>query len=182
MSTHFTPTRAIALIGMMAAGKSSVGARLAKRLGLTFFDSDAVMEKESGLSIATYFERFGEAKFRTYERETIVKLLDKPPGVLALGGGAFMNVETRTLLKRRAVTIWIRADKDVLLERALRHGGRPLLKDDPEAHMAELLAAREPVYAKADLIVTSDSRPVDMTVDRVLKALESCARAVEAAS
>jgi shikimate kinase len=180
--TSFTPVRTVALIGMMAAGKSSVGSRLAARLKMPFFDSDAIMEKETGLSIAAYFERFGEDKFRAFEREMVTKLLQGAPCVLALGGGAFMNADTRALLKRRAATVWIKAEKSVLLERALRHGGRPLLQGDPEARMTELLAVREPVYAEADITVASGAHPIDVTVGKIMNALEGCARASEAAS
>ena len=175
----FTPLRTIALIGMPASGKSSAGALLAKRLYMPFTDSDAMMVKESGMSIADYFTKFGESKFRTLERATIEKILAGAPCVAALGGGAFMNPEMRALLKRYAVTVWIKADKAVLLERAMRHGGRPLLAGDPAARLTALQTEREPVYAEADISAETGTHPLDVTVDRIVKALEGCARAKE---
>jgi shikimate kinase len=182
MRESFKPARTVALIGMPASGKSSVGSMLAERLHMPFADSDSMMVSMSDMSIADYFTKLGEPKFRTFEREMIAKILAGPSCVAALGGGAFMNAETRALLQRRAVTVWIKADKSVLLERALRHGGRPLLAGDPEGRLTALLAEREPVYAKADMSVESGAHPIGVTVDRILKALEGCARAKEAAS
>jgi shikimate kinase len=181
-NSSFIPARTVALIGMPASGKSSVGSLLAKQLHLPLADADAVMVKESGMSISDYFVKFGEPKFRTFERETIAKIMAGPLCVAPLGGGAFMNAETRALLKRRAVTVWIKADKTILLERALKHGGRPLLEGDPAGRLAALLTAREPIYAQADISVESGTHPIDVTVERIVKALEGCTRAKEAAS
>jgi len=171
-SASFIPQKTIVLIGMMGAGKSAVGRRLASRVGLPFVDSDSEIEKAAGMSIAQFFDRYGEAEFREGERRIIGRLLDGPLCVLSTGGGAFVDPYTRALITAKAVSIWLKADLDVLLERALRHNGRPLLRGvDPRTRMAGLLTQREPIYAQANITVTSDARPVDDTIERVLKAL-----------
>lgn len=173
-SSSFVPTRSIVLTGMMGAGKSSVGKRLAARLALPFFDADAEIETAAGMSVSRFFERYGEAEFRKGERRVIARLLEGPMHVLATGGGAFMDPDTRALIKKKAVSVWLTADLDTLLKRATRRDDRPLLQGgDPRAVMTKLLAERAPVYAEADVTVASDERPVDETVDRMLDALSA---------
>ena len=165
--------RIVALIGMMGAGKSSLGRRLAARLGVPFRDADAEIVCAAGFSIPEIFERYGEAAFRDCERKVLDRLLDAPPFVLATGGGAFMNPDTRARIKERAVSIWISAPVEVLLMRVQRKGDRPLLKDgDPREILARLLAEREPVYALADLTVTSENGPHADTVERMMEMLK----------
>ena len=160
---------------MMGAGKSAVGRRLAARLQLPFLDSDAEIERAAGLSVAEIFARHGEAAFRAGERRVIARLLAGPVCVLSTGGGAFMDMATRDLVRQRAISIWLRADPAVLTERATRRSDRPLLRDaaDPLQLMTDLLGRRGPLYGEADLAIESDNRPVDDTVERVLKALDA---------
>jgi shikimate kinase len=168
------PRKTIVLIGMMGAGKSSVGRLLASRLGLPFTDSDAEIEKAAGMSVSQIFEQLGEPAFRDGERKVIARLLDGPPIVLSTGGGAFMNEETRALIKAKGTSVWLKAELPVLLERVLRVDTRPLLKKgDPETILRDLCALREPVYAGADLTVLSDARPLETTVDRAIEALKN---------
>ena len=171
------PARTLVIIGMPGAGKSSVGRQLAKRLGLSFADSDKEVESAAGMKIEQIFEQLGEPAFRQGERQVMARLLEGPPLVLATGGGAFMDESTRTLVREHGVSIWLRTDIGDLSERTSRRDNRPLLKQgDPKAVLRKLLATREPVYALADIVVTSDQRPVKDTVDRVLKALDDFAR------
>jgi shikimate kinase len=149
--------RSIVLVGMMGVGKSSVGRRLAARLGIPFTDADAEIEKAAGMTIAEIFARHGEPYFRGGEARVIARLLEGGPQVLATGGGAFMNADTRALIKQKGISIWLHAEFDVLLRRtSKRRGDRPLLHtDDPEQTLRQLLAEREPTYALADLTVQS---------------------------
>jgi shikimate kinase len=164
--------RSIVMVGMMGAGKSAIGRRLAQRLGLPFTDADAEIERAAGCTIADIFERHGEAAFRDGERRVIARLLEGPIGVLATGGGAFMDAETRARIKRRAITVWLKADLDTLVERVVRRGHRPLLKDgDPREILTRLMAARDPVYAEADITVETGHAPTSATVERVIEAL-----------
>ena len=166
------PQRTVALVGLMGAGKSSIGRRLAQRLGLPFVDADAEIEKAAGATIEEIFEHEGESAFRAGERRVIARLLEEPPHVLATGGGAFMDAATRGLLAERAVTVWLRADLDLLLSRVARRSNRPLLKDvDPRATLERLIAERYPVYARSDITVDSIDGPPEATVERVLQAL-----------
>lgn len=167
--------RPLVLIGLMGAGKSTVGKRLAARLHLPFVDADHEIERAAGLSIPEIFERFGEKEFRDGERRVIGRLVDGRPKVIATGGGAFMQEETRTLILERALAIWLDADIEVLAERVMRReGSRPLLKDrDPGEALAELAAIRNPVYALAPIHVRSQPLPHDATVDSILQALAS---------
>lgn len=168
----YVPTHTIVLVGMMGAGKTSVGRRLAGRLGVSFIDSDDEIAEAAGMSIPRFFETYGEAEFRKGERKVIARLLDRPAHVLSTGGGAFMDEETRALIGSKAISVWLHADPSILIERATRHNNRPLLHgDNPEQRMAELLEKRLPVYALADITVISDNHPIDETVDRVIKAL-----------
>src|SRR5499427_7623513 len=146
--------RTVALVGLMGAGKSAIGKRLAQRLGLPFVGADDEIERAAGCTIAEFFERRGEAEFRAGERRVISRLLAGPLHVLSTGGGAYMDPETRVLMRERALTVWLRADLEVLFERVKRRGHRPLLsKGDPKEILAGLMAQRYPVYAEADLIV-----------------------------
>jgi shikimate kinase len=166
-------TRTIALVGMMGVGKSSVGRRLAAALDLPFYDADAEVERAAGRSVNDIFADLGEAAFREGERRVIGRLLEGPPHVLATGGGAFMNAETRQLIKDKAVSVWLRADTAVLAKRLARKADRPLLKGpEPPAVVLERLAReRDPIYAEADLKVETGETPHQVTVDQVLQAL-----------
>jgi shikimate kinase len=165
-------TRTIALVGLMGAGKSSIGRRLAQRLGLPFIDADSEIETAAGTTIEEIFQRHGEAAFRDGERRVIARLLESPPHVLATGGGAFMDASTRALLRARTVSIWLRADIELMLARVGRRGNRPLLKrGEPRAVLEQLMAQRYPIYAAADLAVDSIDGPPEATLERVLAAL-----------
>ena len=172
--TGFTVDRPIVLVGLMGVGKSSVGRRLAARLGVPFYDADHEIEEAAGLSITEMFERFGEAHFRDGERRVIARLIDGQPKVIATGGGAFMNDETRELILSRATAVWLDADIDTLVERVGRRDGRPLLKDrEPREVLTELAAIRNPVYALAPVHVHSRPLPHEASVDAVLEALRN---------
>jgi shikimate kinase len=165
--------RSIVLIGMMGVGKSSVGRRLAARLSIPFNDADTEIENAAKMTIAEIFARHGESYFRSGEARVIARLLESGQQVLATGGGAFMNPETRALIKLKGVSIWLRADFDVLLRRtSKRRGDRPLLQtDDPEETLRRLLAEREPTYALADLVVESRDVAHDAIVGDAMAAL-----------
>jgi shikimate kinase len=164
--------RPIVMVGMMGAGKSAIGRRLAQRLGLPFVDADTEIERAAGCSIAEIFERHGEASFRDGERRVIARLLEGPIGVLATGGGAFMDPETRARIRSRAITVWLKADLDTLVERVSRRGQRPLLRNgDPREILARLLETRGPIYAEADIMVETGNSPASTTVERVVEAL-----------
>lgn len=164
--------RPVVMVGMMGAGKSAIGRRLAQRLGVPFVDADTEIERAAGCTIAEIFERHGEASFRDGERRVIARLLEGPIGVLATGGGAFMDPETRARIRGRAITVWLKADLDTLVERVSRRGHRPLLKNgDPREILARLLEARGPVYAEADITVETGHAPTSATVERVIEAL-----------
>jgi shikimate kinase len=164
--------RPIVMVGMMGAGKSAIGRRLAQRLGLPFVDADAEIERAAGATIAEIFEKHGEAVFRDGERRVIARLLDGPVGVLATGGGAFMDPETRARIRARGITVWLKADLETLVERVSRRGHRPLLKNgDPREIIARLLAERGPIYAEADITVETGHAPTAATVERVIEAL-----------
>jgi shikimate kinase len=165
--------RSIVLVGMMGVGKSSIGRRLAARLGVPFVDADTEIEKAAGMSIADIFARHGEADFRSGEARVIARLLDGGPQVLATGGGAVMNADTRAAIKAKGVSIWLSAEFDVLLRRInKRKNERPLLQTaDPAATLRELLVAREPVYAQADLTVQSREVPHDAIVSEIMTSL-----------
>ncbi|WP_319637378.1 shikimate kinase [Pacificispira spongiicola] len=164
--------RCLVLVGMMGAGKSAVGRQLAQRLGLPFLDADTEIEKAAGCSIAEIFEQYGEAHFRDGERRVIARLVDDGPIVLATGGGAFMDADTRALLKEKALTVWLNADFDILWDRVSRRTHRPLLQTaDPKGTLKRLMTERYPVYTEADITVVSDEAPKDETVNRVLAAV-----------
>ena len=166
------PARTVALVGLMGAGKTSIGRRLAQRLGIPFLDADAEIEAAAGSTIEDIFQRHGEAFFRDGERRVIARLLDQPTHVLATGGGAFMDPTTRALLKAKAITLWLRADLELMLSRVSRRNNRPLLKQgDPRLVLERLMAERYPVYAEADVTVDSLDGPPEATLDGVLAAL-----------
>jgi shikimate kinase len=172
----FRAPRTIALVGLMGAGKTSIGRRLAQRLGLPFIDADAEIEAAAGTTIEEIFRRHGESAFRDGERRVIARLLDNPVHVLATGGGAFMDGATRALLRKRAITVWLRANLELMLARVGRRNNRPLLKNgEPRAVLERLIAERYPVYAEADISVDSIDGPPDATVERVLAALNAYA-------
>jgi len=165
--------RTIALVGLMGVGKSTVGRRLAAVLGMPFKDADTEIERAAGRSVGELFTERGEAEFRDGERRVIARLLDEPAHVLATGGGAFMNAETRALMKQKAITIWLKADVDTLVERVRRKDNRPLLRDrDPRQVLSELMAVRDPFYAEADIAIDAVDGPHERTVQAILMALE----------
>jgi len=165
--------RSIVLIGMMGVGKSSIGRRLGARLGIPFVDADAEIERAAGMSITDIFARHGEAAFRSGEARVIARLLNGGPQVLATGGGAVMNPATRALIQERGVSIWLSAELELLLRRiSKRKVERPMLQTaDPAATLRELLAAREPIYAQADLTVQSRDVPHDAVVAEIIDRL-----------
>jgi shikimate kinase len=165
--------RTVTLVGMMGAGKSSIGRRLAARLDVPFRDADSEIETAAGCTISEIFERYGEDAFRDGERRVIARLLTEPPHVLATGGGAFVDPQTRATIKDTAVSVWIRAPVDILVQRVKRRDTRPLLKHgDPRETLERLLKEREPTYAEADLVVESEDGPHALAVDRVIAALK----------
>lgn len=164
--------RPIVLVGLMGAGKSTVGRRLAARLGLPFADADAEIEAAAGMTVAEIFERYGEQHFRDGERRVIARLVDGTPKVVATGGGAFVNDATRALILSRSTTIWLDADVATLAERVGRRATRPLLKGrDAHAVLDELAALRNPLYAEAHLRIESRCGPHDATIDAIIAAL-----------
>lgn len=165
--------RSIVLVGLMGVGKTTIGRRLAKQLGLPFRDADAEIEKAAGRSVKEIFQDFGENAFREGERKVIARLLEGSPIVLATGGGAWMDAETRVAVgASSAISIWLKADLDVLVKRTGKRNTRPLLANgDPEAILAELMEKRNPVYAQADLHVDSCAGPHEVTVDKVMEVL-----------
>lgn len=164
--------RAVVLVGMMGSGKSSVGKRLATRLGLAFVDADSEIEAAAGMTIPEIFEVHGEPYFRDGEARVIRRLLDGTAKVVATGGGAYMRLETRQVIRERGIAIWLKADLDVLMRRVRRRSDRPLLKaPDPEGVMRRLLAEREPIYAQADITVQSREIAHDLMVDEIIAVL-----------
>ncbi len=164
--------RSIVLVGLMGAGKSTVGRRLASKLGLPFRDADQEIEAAAGMTIPDIFSIYGEAYFRDGERRVIARLLQEGPLVLATGGGAFMSEETRTRVAERGISIWLRADLEVLMRRVRKRTNRPLLQNpDPEGTMRRLIEVRHPVYALADLTVESHEAPHDRVVNEVIRSL-----------
>ena len=166
--------RSIVLVGLMGCGKSSVGRRLASRLGLQFVDADEEIERVAAKSIVEIFADHGEAYFRDGERRVIARLLGNGPQVLATGGGAFINPETRQKIRDRGISIWLRADLPVLMRRVSKRDTRPLLKTaDPEATMRDLMAKRYPVYADADITLESRDVPHDIIVNEAIAAIKA---------
>ncbi len=164
--------RSIVLVGMMGAGKSAIGRLLGRALDLTFIDADTEIEKAAGMTIPDMFETHGEAYFRDGEVRVIARILEGPPCVLATGGGAWMNADTRRRAQEQGVSIWLKADTDTLLKRVRRRSNRPMLHtDDPEATFRRLLAERAPVYAQADVTVESRDVPHEIVLRETLAAI-----------
>ena len=169
---HNVGERTIVLVGLMGAGKTSIGRRLAEKLGWNFVDADHEIEQAAGISIPDIFAEHGEPYFRDGERKVIARLLENGKQVLATGGGAFINEETRARIKQQGVSIWLKADIELLLKRVAKRGGRPLLENnDPEAVMRNLMQQRYPVYAQADITVESADVQHHQMVNEVIHAL-----------
>jgi shikimate kinase len=167
-------TRSVVLVGMMGAGKSTIGRRLSVRLRLPFLDADAEIEAAAGMSIPDIFETRGEPDFRDGEARVIARLLDNGPCILATGGGAFMREETRDRIRDKAVSIWLKADADIIMRRVKRRADRPLLQTaDPAATVGRLIEEREPVYQGADLTIWSRDVPHDRIVEECIDALHA---------
>lgn len=165
--------KSVVLVGMMGAGKSAVGKELALRLGVPFLDSDAEIERAANATIAEIFARDGEAFFRDKEAQVIARLIDDAPCVLSVGGGAFLRGDTRERISECGVSVWLKADIDTLWQRVRRKDTRPLLRTaNPYQTLADLIAAREPAYAKADLTVqTTADYAIETTAEKVIEAL-----------
>ncbi len=162
----------IVLVGLMGAGKSCVGRRLAERLGLPFLDSDVEVEKAAGCSVTDIFDVYGEPAFRDCEQRVIQRLLDDGPAVIATGGGAFMNDQTRAAIRDKAISVWLRADPETLFQRTKRNKDRPLLKnEDPLGTLKSLASVRYPVYGEARVVIDTDDESLDGTVHQVIAAL-----------
>ena len=174
--------KAVVLVGLMGAGKSSVGRRLAKHLSLDFVDADEEIVRAAGCSIEDIFELYGEEAFRDVERRVIARLLEHGAHVLAVGGGAFMNPEIRASILEGCVSVWLRAELDVLVRRTARRGGRPLLKGgDPREILQGLIEERHPVYSEADIVVDTNDEPPEVTVEKIIGALDSKRQPAESA-
>jgi shikimate kinase len=171
--------KSIVLVGLMGAGKSSVGKRLARGLGLPFADADDEIVAVAGCSILDIFDIYGEQAFRDCERRVIVRMLQQQPRVIATGGGAFMNPLTRSAIKEHAVSVWLRADLETLVERTSRRTDRPLLRGErPRDRLEVLMKERYPVYAEADVVVETSNEPPEVTMQKVVQAL-TAAGAIE---
>ena len=169
---NYRLARTIVLVGLMGAGKTSVGKRVAARLAVPFTDTDSEIEAAAGMTIPEIFANFGEPDFRDGERRVIARLLTEVPRVLATGGGAFMREETRQRVRDKAISVWLRADADIILRRVKRRADRPLLQTaDPAATIAQLIAARHPVYQLADITIDSREVPHEKIVDECVAAL-----------
>ena len=167
------PGRSIVLVGLMGAGKTCIGKRLANGLGMEFVDADTEIEAAAHCTIEEIFARFGEQEFRDGERRVISRLLNEKPRVIATGGGAFCNAETRANVREKGLSIWLKADLDILLQRVSRRNNRPLLKQgDKRKTLERLMAERYPFYAEADIAVETGAESPDATVKRVIDALE----------
>lgn len=168
------PDKSIVLVGLMGAGKTCIGTRLARKLGMGFVDADDEIETAADCTIEEIFTRYGEQAFRDGERRVIARLLEGEPRVIATGGGAFVNPETRDNVRRLGVSIWLKADVDVLLQRVSRRNNRPLLKNgDKRQTLERLIDERYPCYAQADLTVESGAESPDITVTKVIDALKT---------
>ncbi len=169
----FTPEKSVVLIGLMGAGKSSVGRRLAASLNLPFSDIDHIVEKQAGMSISRIFASEGEDKFREMELDTIKETLDEPVHIIATGGGAFMRGEVRDIIRQKAISVWLKAPLDILVERVSRKNTRPLLENgNKQEIMAELIKQRYPVYEQADLTVESSTAPHHVVVNEIINQLK----------
>ncbi len=165
-------SKTIVLVGLMGSGKSTIGCRLAKRLNVAFTDTDHEIEHDVGCSVSDIFAGAGEAYFRECERKTVAELLTRPPHVMATGGGAFIQATTRAVIAEKAISVWLQADIEVLLERVSRKRTRPLLEmGDKREILTRLIAERYPIYALADITINSGNRPHTMAVEAILQAL-----------
>jgi shikimate kinase len=162
-------SRSIVLVGMMGAGKSSIGRRLAGRLGIPFIDADTEIENAAGMTIPEIFDKHGEPYFRAGEKRVIARLLDNGPQVLATGGGAVMDQNTRDLIHIKGISVWLKADLDVLLKRTKRRNDRPLAQ-----RIKDLLPQREPVYSMSDIVVQSRDEPHETIIDEIIARLPNC--------
>jgi shikimate kinase len=174
MSSQLVGTgKSIVLIGLMGAGKTCIGRRLARRLQMSFVDADEEIVKAAGAPVAEIFRKYGESAFRESERRVIARLLNAPL-VLATGGGAFIDTATRELIKQRGISVWLRADLDLLDKRTRGREGRPLLQtDSPRETLAALMASRYPIYAQADIVIDSRDEAPERTTDHVLDAVRA---------
>jgi shikimate kinase len=171
---RYQVARSLVMVGLMGCGKSAIGRRLAAALGLDFVDADAAIEQAAGCTIAEIFERFGEAEFREGEARVITRLLEGPPCVLATGGGAYMNDQTRGLINQSGIAVWLRADLDLLVRRTAGRTHRPLLNvGDPRQTLARLMDQRYPIYAQAAVVVDVTDESPEVTCRRVREALEA---------
>ena len=167
-------SKPIVLVGLMGAGKTCIGIRLAAKLGLPFVDADTEIERAAGCSVPDIFELYGESEFRKGERRVIARLLKDPVHVLATGGGAFMDNATRKEVRNWAISVWLRADLNLLVSRTGRRASRPLLENGNRREILKrLIEERHPIYAEADLIIDSARESPDLTVDRLIDALEN---------
>lgn len=165
-------SRSVVFVGLMGAGKTAIGRRVAAILGLPFTDSDHEIETVSRMTIPDLFERYGEAEFRSLEQRVIVRVLESGPQVLSTGGGAFMNAQTRDAIASYGLSVWLKADVDTLLERVSKKQNRPLLKDsDPRAVLEKLMAERNPVYALADVTVATRDERKEVIAGEVIEAI-----------
>ena len=175
--------RSIVFVGLMGAGKTAIGRKVAAALDLAFVDSDHEIETASRMGIPDLFERYGEAEFRALEQRVIARILENGPQVLSTGGGAFMNEQTRAAIAGHGVSVWLKADIDVLMERVSKKQNRPLLKNpDPRAVMERLMAERHPVYATADVTVLTRDERKEVIADEVIDALAARLAAIEGAA
>jgi shikimate kinase len=166
--------RTLVLVGLMGAGKTCIGRELSNRFGLPFVDADTEIEAAAGCSIEDIFKLYGEAEFRAGERRVIARLLENPIHVLATGGGAFMDADTREKIQEKGISIWLRASLDLLLSRVSRRGNRPLLSNGNQREILQrLMAERYPVYEKADIVVDSGREPPEATAEKVLEELRN---------
>jgi shikimate kinase len=174
MPTLTTVPRTLVLVGLMGAGKTCIGRELAQRLDLPFVDADVEIEEAAGCSIDDIFKLYGETEFRAGERRVIARLLNDPVHVLATGGGAFLDEDTRENVGENGVSIWLRADLDLLVSRVSRRNNRPLLKGGNQREILErLMEERYPLYEKADIVVDSGREAPEITADRVIKELQN---------
>ena len=165
-------SRSVVFVGLMGAGKTAIGRRVATMLGLHFTDSDHEIESVSRMTIPDLFERYGEAEFRSLEQRVIVRVLESGPQILATGGGAFMNAQTRDAIAAHGLSVWLKADVDILLDRVSKKQDRPLLKNaDPRAVLEKLMAERYPVYAQADVTVPTRDERKDVIASEVIEAI-----------